>query len=246
MNYPRPILLVLADDHPVVLQGIAAILQSQPDIHVAALCADGIAAAKAIRLHTPDVAVLDIKMPGMTGLDVLSTILSDGLSTKIVFLSAAASDGQILAAITRGAKGIILKDAAPENLARCIRQVAGGRTWFPTDIVDAAIEREVGRRVQSARLVEILTLRERQVVVSLCEGNSNKQIARELNLTEGTVKIHLHNIYNKLGVMNRTALTALTIVHRDQLVGAGNVEFVDADWKVRDDNAPGPESSSPV
>jgi DNA-binding NarL/FixJ family response regulator len=112
--------------------------------------------------------------------------------------------------------------------------------------VDAAVEREVGRRVQSARLVEILTLRERQVVVSLCEGNSNKQIARELNLTEGTVKIHLHNIYNKLGVVNRTALTALTIVHRDQLVGAGNVEFVDADWKVRDDNAPGPESSSPV
>jgi DNA-binding NarL/FixJ family response regulator len=237
MNNPRPISLVLADDHPVVLHGIAAILQSQPDIHVAALCADGIAAAKAIRLHVPNVAVLDISMPGMTGLDVLSTIRSGGLSTKIVFLSAAASDGQILTAITRGAKGIILKDVAPESLAQCVRQVAAGQTWFPTDIVDAAMEREVGRRVQSARLLEALTVRERQVVVSLCEGNSNKQIGRELNLTEGTVKIHLHNIYNKLGVTNRTALTALTIIHRDQL-GACNADVGDADWKVRDGSAP--------
>jgi two-component system, NarL family, nitrate/nitrite response regulator NarL len=98
MNTPRPISLVLADDHPVVLHGIAAILQSQPDIHVVALWADGMAAVKAIRLHVPDVAVLDISMPGMTGLDVLSTIRSEGLSTKIVFLSAAASDGQILTA----------------------------------------------------------------------------------------------------------------------------------------------------
>ena len=245
MNNPRPVSLVLADDHPVVLHGIAAILQSEPEINVAELCADGIAAAKAIRQHVPDVAVLDIKMPGMTGLDVLSTILAEGLSTKVVFLSAAASDAQILTAITRGAKGIILKDVAPESLAQCVRQVAGGGTWFPTDLVDAAMERELGRRVQSARLLEALTVRERQVVVSLCEGNSNKQIARELNLTEGTVKIHLHNIYNKLGVMNRTALTALTIVHRDQL-GAGNVAVVDADWMARDGGTPGPESSSSV
>jgi DNA-binding NarL/FixJ family response regulator len=80
-----------------------------------------------------------------------------------------------------------------------------------------AMEREMGRRVESKRLVERLTTRERQVVVSLCEGNSNKQIARQLSLTEGTVKIHLHNIYGKLGVTNRTALTALVIVYRDQL-----------------------------
>ena len=102
MNNPRPVSLVLADDHPVVLHGIAAILQSEPEINVAELCADGIAAAKAIRQHVPDVAVLDIKMPGMTGLDVLSTILAEGLSTKVVFLSAAASDGQILSQLEQG------------------------------------------------------------------------------------------------------------------------------------------------
>ncbi len=231
MNGPRPpISIVLADDHPVVLQGMASILRAQSDINVVALCEDGIAAAKAIRQFVPDIAVLDISMPGLNGLDVLSSITSDGLATKVIFLSATATDGQILTAITRGAKGIMLKDIAPESLANCVRQVAKGRQWFPADVVDAAMEREMGRRVQSKQLVQTLTPRERQVVVSLCEGNSNKMIARQLNLTEGTVKVHLSNIYNKLGVANRTALTALTIVHRDQL-DPGVSDIVDMDWK---------------
>jgi two-component system, NarL family, nitrate/nitrite response regulator NarL len=234
MNGPRPpISIVLADDHPVVLQGMASILRSQPDINVVALCEDGIAAAKAIRLFVPDIAVLDISMPGLNGLDVLSSITSDGLATKVIFLSATATDGQILTAITRGAKGIMLKDIAPESLANCVRQVAKGRQWFPADVVDAAMEREMGRRVQSKQLVQTLTPRERQVVVSLCEGNSNKMIARQLNLTEGTVKVHLSNIYNKLGVANRTALTALTIVHRDQL-DPGVSDVFDMDWNAPD------------
>ena len=101
----------------------------------------------------PDIAVLDISMPGLNGLDVLSGITSEGFSTKVIFLTAVASDSQILTAITRGAKGIMLKDTAPESLADCVRQVAAGREWFPADVVDAAIERETGRRVQSKQLV---------------------------------------------------------------------------------------------
>jgi DNA-binding NarL/FixJ family response regulator len=127
----------------------------------------------------------------------------------------------------------MLKDIAPESLADCVRQVDSGGQWFPADVVDAAMEREMGRRVQSKQLVQTLTPRERQVVVSLCEGNSNKMIARQLNLTEGTVKVHLSNIYNKLGVANRTALTALTIVHRDQL-DPGISDGFDPDWKAPD------------
>jgi two-component system, NarL family, nitrate/nitrite response regulator NarL len=118
MNSPRPpISIVLADDHPVVLHGMAGILRAQPDINVVALCGDGIAAAEAIRRFVPDIAVLDIRMPGLNGLDVLSSITSDGLATKVIFLSAAATDDQILTAITRGAKGVMLKDIAPESLA---------------------------------------------------------------------------------------------------------------------------------
>jgi two-component system nitrate/nitrite response regulator NarL len=217
MTNPRPISIVLADDHPVVLHGMASILRSQADMTLVALCDDGAAASKAIRKHEPDVAVLDIGMPGLNGLDVLASITADGHATKIVFLTAAASDGQILMAITRGAKGIMFKDMAPDSLVQCVRQVAAGQQWFPTDVVDAATERELGRRVESERLFQTLTLRERQVVVTLCEGQSNKQIARQLELTEGTVKIHLHNIFEKLGVTNRTALAALAIVHRDRL-----------------------------
>jgi two-component system, NarL family, nitrate/nitrite response regulator NarL len=218
MSQPsNPISIVLADDHPVVLRGLASILRSEPDMSVVALCSNGIAAANAIREHAPDIAVIDIGMPGLDGLEVLARIAADGPGTNVVLLSAAASDEQILTAITRGAKGIMLKDAAPDDLVHCVRQVAAGQQWFPTKIVDAAIEREIGQQAESKRLVEMLTPRERQVVASLCKGLSNKQIARQLNLTEGTVKIHLHNIYDKLGVMNRTALTALAIVHRDQL-----------------------------
>src|SRR5262249_3308875 len=218
MNSPRPtISIVLADDHPVVLHGMASILRAQPDINVVALCEEGLAAAEAIRRFVPDLAVLDISMPGLNGLDVLSRITSDALATKVIFLSATATDAQILTAITRGAKGIMLKDIAPESLADCVRQVAGGQQWFPADVVDAAMERAMGRRVQREDIGQAWTRRERQVVVSLCEGNSNIMIARHLNLTERTVNVHLSNIYNKPGIANRTALTALTIVHRSQL-----------------------------
>jgi two-component system nitrate/nitrite response regulator NarL len=217
MTEPRPISVVVADDHPIVLHGMASILSAQPDMTVVALCDEGIAAMKAIRMHMPDVAVLDIGMPELNGLDVLSRVTAEGLGTRIVFLTAAATDGQILTAITRGAKGIMFKEMAPESLVHCVREVAAARQWFPTDVVDAATERELGRRIESQRLFQALTLRERQVVVTLCEGQSNKQIARRLDLTEGTVKIHLHNIFEKLGVTNRTALTALAIVHRDRL-----------------------------
>jgi two-component system, NarL family, nitrate/nitrite response regulator NarL len=135
-------------------------------------------------------------------------ITSEGLSTKVIFLTAVAADSQIQTAITRGAKGIMLRISRPRTWPIAFGRLPGGRQWFPADVVDAAMERENGRRVQSKQLVQTLTPPERQVVVSLWEGNSNKMIARQLNLTEGTVKVHLSNIYNKLGVANRTALTA--------------------------------------
>src|SRR5262245_40972004 len=141
MNSPRPtISIVLADDHPVVLHGMASILRAHPDINVVAPCEDGIAAAEAIRRFVPDIAVRRISLAGLSGLDVVARISSDALATEVIFLSATATDAQILTAITRGGKGIMLKDIAPESLADCVRQVAGGQQWFPTDVVDAAME----------------------------------------------------------------------------------------------------------
>jgi DNA-binding NarL/FixJ family response regulator len=209
--------IVLADDHPVVLHGVAGILRAQPEMKVLAACSDGTAATNAIRQFTPDVAVLDIAMPGRNGLDVLSDIVADGFRTKVVFLTAIASDEQILAAIANGAKGIVLKDAAPDSLVDCVRDVAAGKQWFPVDIVEAALRRDEGRRAESERFVQRLTAREQQIVLLVAEGLSNKEIARRIELTEGTIKIHLHNIYEKLEIPNRTALTALAIAYQYQL-----------------------------
>lgn len=116
----QPVSVVVADDHPVVLHGITEILRAQPGISVVAACSDGTSATAAIQQFTPDVAVLDILMPDLSG------------------LTAVATDDRILAAMTSGAKGLLFKDAAPDNLVDCVREVANGKLWFPNDLVGAA------------------------------------------------------------------------------------------------------------
>jgi DNA-binding NarL/FixJ family response regulator len=213
----QTISIVLADDHPVVLHGVAGILRAQPDMNVLAACSDGSAAAQAIRQLVPDVAVLDLAMPGLNGLDVLSSVVNEGGKTKVVFLTAVATDDQILAAIANGAKGIVLKDAAPDSLVDCVRSVATGKQWFPTDLVEAALRHDGGRRADPSPFLHKLTAREQQIVLLVAEGLSNKDIARRIDVTEGTIKIHLHNIYDKLEIPNRTSLTALAIAYQHQL-----------------------------
>jgi DNA-binding NarL/FixJ family response regulator len=209
--------IVLADDHPVVLHGVADILRAEPDMNVLAACSDGTAAVQSIRQFAPDIAVLDIAMPGLNGLEVLADIVADGFKTKVVFLTAVATDHHVLAAIANGAKGIVLKDAAPDSLVDCVRDIAAGKQWFPTDVVEAALKRDARRRAESDHFIRKLTTREQQIVVLVAEGLPNKNIARRIGLTEGTVKIHLHNIYGKLEVPNRTALTALAIAYQYRL-----------------------------
>ncbi|HMF26522.1 MAG TPA: response regulator transcription factor [Pseudolabrys sp.] len=208
--------IVVADDHPVVLHGVAGVLRIQADMTILAACTDGASAVSAIRQFAPDVAVLDIAMPSVSGLDVLSSVTASGLDTKVIFLTALATDDQILTAIANGAKGIVLKDAAFESLVACVREVAAGRQWFPVDLVETALRRDTQHRAESRRFVQRLTEREQEIVLLVAEGLSNKEIARRINLTEGTIKIHLHNIYDKLEVPNRTALTALAITYQHQ------------------------------
>jgi two-component system nitrate/nitrite response regulator NarL len=212
----NPVSIVVADDHPVVLHGIVSILRTQRDMNVLAECTDGPEAVQAIREFAPDVAVLDISMPGLNGLDVLASVISEGAKTKIVFLTAAVTDDQVLAAIANGAKGIVLKDSAPDCLIDCVRDVATGKQWFPIDLVETALQRDTERRAGGLGFLQQLTERERQIVLLVAEGLSNKEIARRINLSEGTIKIYLHKVYEKLEVPNRTALTALAIVYRQQ------------------------------
>jgi two-component system, NarL family, nitrate/nitrite response regulator NarL len=220
----RSISIVVADDHPVVLNGVADVLRFN-EMNVVAVCGDGATALEAIRKWSPDVAVLDILMPGVTGLDVLLSIAADGLPTKVVLLTATASERQLLRAIAGGVRGIVLKEAALTELVQCVRIVAEGRQWLPSNLVDAALEHETRRRSTSQCLLQLLTSREREISLLVAEGLSNKEVGRRLELSEGTVKIHLHNIYQKLHVNNRTTLAALAITHRDELARpGGNVQ----------------------
>src|SRR5262249_47087542 len=149
--------VVVADDHPAVLYGITEILRAQPDISVVAACSAGESATAAIQQFTPNVAVLDIILPDLSGLDVLLSTVKDGIKTRVVLLTAVATDDHILAAITSGAKGLLFKDAAPENLVDCVREVANGNLWFPHGLVGDALERKSGRQTDRECSIEALT-----------------------------------------------------------------------------------------
>jgi DNA-binding NarL/FixJ family response regulator len=216
--------VVLADDHPAILLGVAELLRSNRDIKVAATCSNGTAAMIAIRQLAPTVAVLDFFMPGLNGLEVLANLSAERSVTRAVFLTATATDKQLLTAVSRGAKGIVLKETALDELVECIRVVAGGREWLPPSLIDAAFEREAARQSVSTHLAQSLTCRERQIVLLVAEGLSNKEMCRRLGLSEGTVKIHLHNIYEKVGINNRTALAAMAVAGREELIlSTGNI-----------------------
>src|SRR5262245_24560610 len=164
MDTSRPISIVLADDHPAVLEGVRALLGRHREFNVVSTCRDGRCTLQAIRDFTPDLALLDLRMPLSTGLDVLSSITADAIETKVIFFIASISGRQVLEAIARGAKGIILKDAEPDELMKCLRDVAAGHCYLPYALVDAAIEHETGRLLESECLIDALTARERQVV----------------------------------------------------------------------------------
>ena len=146
-------------------------------------------------------------MPQVNGLEAVPKIID---VAKVVFLTATASDKHLLEAIAGGAKGIVLKEYAPDRLIDCIRTVAAGQYWFPPELIDAVLKSEAEHKLANQNF-ESLTIREREVVLMVSKGNSNKQVARQMGLSEATVKIHLHNTFKKLGVPNRAALVTFLL-----------------------------------
>src|SRR4051812_29141680 len=201
--------VVLADDHPLMLGGLRALLQAERGVEIAAAALDGATALEMIRAHEPEIAVLDITMPRLTGLEVLEALEADGLATRVVLLTGSVSDGQIATAVERGAWGLLLKESAPGTLIVCLRTVAAGQRWLPEELVAPAIRGAAEQRAKEVRPERVLTAREYEIAQLIARGLSNKHIARELAISEGTVKIHLHKIYDKLGNMNRTSLAVL-------------------------------------
>jgi len=209
--------LVIADRHPVVLQGLTSVLGTQNGLKVVACRSDGPSCIQAIRSLVPDIAILDISMPGLTGLEILAIANSERLSTRLVFFTASVLERELVMSVAAGAYGVILKDVALEILVQSLRQVGCGQRLLPLPSSDQAVPRE--REQRNIAIAEdvpsVLTDRERQIMALVSEGLSNKEIGRRLNIADGTIKVHLHHVYQKLEISNRTALAALAISHND-------------------------------
>jgi len=205
--------VVIADRHPVVLQGLMKVLRAEGGFEIVASCSDGTTCIAAIRNLLPDVAILDMSLPGLTGLEILTIANSESLSTRLVFFTASIEDRELVMSAAAGAYGIIPKDVELEILVRSLRQVADGQRLLPLPSPDQAGSREQRNIAVSDNALTVLTERERQIMRLVSEGLSNKEIGRRLNISDGTIKQHLHHIYQKLEISNRTVLAALAITH---------------------------------
>lgn len=198
--------LVLADDHPIVLAGLDNMFKRERDCRVVASCVDGVEAMRAISRHNPDVAVLDLRMPRMHGLAVLQQIQKEKLATRTVLLAAVLEDDDLVEAVRLGVRGIVLKEMAPTLVVQCVREVHAGGQWLEKRSVSQAIEKLIRREEATRDMAKILTPREVQIAGAVASGLRNKEIADKLGIAEGTVKIHLHVIYEKLKIDGRMAL----------------------------------------
>ena len=198
--------LVLADDHPIVLDGLEHLFRTEPDLEVAAKCRDGVAALEAVRRLRPDVLVLDVRMPRRTGLDVLRELAGAGLPTRVVLLTAAVDEEELTEAVRLGVAGVVLKEMAPRNLVAAVRRVSEGGEWFDEDVSGRALRRLVDREAGREEAAELLTPREVEMVRMVASGLRNRAMAEHFQISEGTVKTHLHNVYEKLGLESRLEL----------------------------------------
>jgi DNA-binding NarL/FixJ family response regulator len=198
--------IVLADDHPIVLEGVARLVEQEPDLELVARCGSGALVLATVRDHRPDILVLDLRMPQLGGMEVLRQAARDGLSMKTVLLTADIGEEDLLEAVRLGVRGIVLKEAAPDQLVRCIRAVNAGGQWLEQRLAGLALERLLAHESRQQRMTQILSARELELARLVRRGARNKVIAIELGITEGTVKLHLHRIYKKLGVTSRIEL----------------------------------------
>ncbi|UPJ48718.1 response regulator transcription factor [Bradyrhizobium sp. 200] len=209
----RCVRVVIADRHPVVLQGLMNLLGEGSGFKVVASCGDGTSCIEAIRRLVPDIAIFDNSMPGLTGLEILDIANAESLPTRLVVFTGAIEDRELVmsAAAAAGAYGVIPKDVTPEFLVQSLRQVVDGQRLLPLSSSDQVVSRPPESIAFAASVMTVLTDRERQIMRLVSEGLSNKEIGRRLNIADGTIKVHLHHIFQKLEISNRTLLAALAV-----------------------------------
>jgi len=190
--------VLLADDHPMIRTAVDVLLRDS-DFEVAGIATTGEETIQAVNALNPDVVMLDLQMPGGTGMDVVRKLRSAGDPRRLIILTAGIDDPSLVEARALGVQGIVLKSSDPAYLIDCLEKVCAGGTW---------VDPELARRLNhvTAAVRRALAPRERQLIRFVRQGLRNREIAQELGVTEGTVKAYLHEVFDKLGVKNRTEL----------------------------------------
>lgn len=207
MNETVRIRVLSIDDHPLVREGIAALINDQPDMHMVAQGASGKEAIQRFRDHQPEVVLMDVRLPDMSGIDAMITIRSEFPDARIIIVTSSEGDAEMQRALEGGARGYVLKSMPPKDLLEAIRKVHTGKKAIPP---------EIAGRLANHYSDEALTEREIEVLQQIAEGNRNQDIADKLFISEGTVKVHIKHIMGKLGANDRTQ--AITIALRRGII----------------------------
>jgi DNA-binding NarL/FixJ family response regulator len=204
---PGETTIVLADDHKVVRQGLRALLEAEPRLRVIGETGDGLEVTQLVERLRPDVLVLDVMMPGLSGLEVTRKVKKCSPSTHVIILSMHRDESYVLAALKNGAAGYVLKDSSAEELVKAVDEAAANRHYLSPPLSDSAIEAYT-KRAGPAPLdrYESLSGREREVLPLAAEGHTNAEIGKRLFISPRTVEIHRANIMQKLGLRNHTEL----------------------------------------
>lgn len=216
----KSIRVLIADDHPIVRDGLKKLLALEDDLDVVGEAGDGREVLERVQELEPDVLLLDLRMPNLDGLSALQALQQSNRSTKVIVLTASEDKNEFVQAMKLGCSGIVLKQTAPELIVKSIRKVHAGEIWLDSHTT-AAVMRQfsspadvaAGNQTSKARERSPLSQREREIVALVAQGYKNKEMAEKMFISEQTVKNHLHNIFDKLGVSDRLEL-ALYAIHK--------------------------------
>ncbi len=213
----QPVRIIIADDHPIFRDGLKKLLEVDPQFKIIGEAADGEEAATLTRQLKPDVLLLDLAMPKVPGLDAVQELHDLSETVRIIILTAAIEREQIVKALQFGVRGVVLKESATELLIKSIHCVMGGQFWLGRESLSDLVRilrdlRAIPEPGESARPYN-LTPRELEIVSAIVNGYTNRDIAEELKIAEQTVKHHLSNIFDKLGVSNRLELALFAVNH---------------------------------